>query len=79
MLIKSQRLKNLKLLRHEFADAFRQLCQKEHLTPDQLYAISSLQPLYIQAILDGRANLNFGDCNYLAACFDKKLHISFID
>lgn len=35
-------------------------------------------PLYLQALLEGRATPDIGELNYFASIFDRKLKIEFV-
>ena len=78
MLKKRQRLTNLNHTRAEIAGQLQQLMAEHQLQIDKFARLTSWKPFYLQALLEGRANPNIGELNYLASIFDHKLKIEFV-
>lgn len=78
MLKKRQRLTNLNHTRVEIAGQLQQLMAEHQLQIDKFAQLTSWTPFYLQALLEGRANPNIGELNYLASIFDHKLKIEFV-
>ena len=75
---KRQRLTNLNHTRTEIAGQLQQLMAEHQLQIDKFAQLTSWTPFYLQALLEGRANPNIGELNYLASIFDHKLKIEFV-
>jgi len=77
MLTKSQRLTNLKQLRQNISVLLKEQMSEHQLSINELSQVIGWSPLFLQAIIDNRANLNIGDINYLASLFDRRVTIAF--
>lgn len=77
MLKKRQRLTNLNHTRAEIAGQLQQLMTEHQLQFAEFARLIGWTPLYLQALLEGRANPDIGELNYLASIFDRKLKIEF--
>ena len=78
MLNKRQRLTNLNHTHAEIAGQLQQLMAEHQLQIDKFAQLTSWTPFYLQSLLEGHANPNIGELNYLASIFDHKLKIEFV-
>lgn len=78
MLKKRQRLTNLNHTRAEIAGQLQQLMTEHQLQFVEFARLIGWAPLYLQALLEGRATPDIGELNYLASIFDRKLKIEFV-
>jgi len=77
MLTKSQRLTNLKQLRQNIGVLLKEQMSEHQLGINDLSQVTGWPPLFLQAIIDNRANLNIGEINFLASLFDRRVTIAF--
>jgi len=79
MLTKSQRLTNLKQLRQNIGVLLKEQMSEHQLSINDLSQVTGWPPLFLQAIIDNRANLNIGEINFLASLFDRRVKIEFVE
>ena len=79
MLKKNDRLKNLRQLRKDFGQKCQQIRTEQKLDLHLWESMTEIPYSFITAVEEGRTKPDLAQCNYIAACLDKKLKIDLID